>query len=102
MKKRLVFVIAMVAALSLSPTAKSDSLTPGEVVKIDGPAGTITVEHGPLRHLGQTAPKVVDTFRVAGEVMQGMAFNALRPGDHITFRAKRVNGVLTITEADKK
>jgi Cu/Ag efflux protein CusF len=52
--------------------------------------------------LGLTAQSAVDAFRVNGEVMQGMVFNALRPGDHIKFLAERVNGELTITDAEKK
>ena len=92
-----------IAALLLGPhTVRSDPLAAGEVVKVDGPTGTITVRHGPIVQLGLTAPSKVDAFRVNGDVMQGMVFNALRPGDQIEFRAQRVNGELTITDAAKK
>ena len=91
-----------IAAFSLSPAVRSDAPTVGEVVRVDGPTGTITVKHGPITALGLTAQSAVDAFRVNGDVMQGMVFNALRPGDQIKFRAERVKGELTIIDAEKR
>jgi Cu/Ag efflux protein CusF len=46
-------IVAMIlAALSMSPAVRSDAPTVGEVMKVDGPTGTITVKHGPLRVWG--------------------------------------------------
>jgi len=97
------FIVTMaVAALFVGASAKSDTLTTGEVIEVDGPVGTITVRHGPIAQLGLNVANRVDAFRVNGDVMEGMVFNALRPGDQIKFRAERVNGQLTITYAAKK
>ena len=96
------FGAIIVAAFSLSPTAQGQGSVTGEVVKVDGPKGTITLKHGPIVDLGLTARSAVDAFRVNGDVMQGMAFNALRPGDHIKFCAERINGEFTITDVEKK
>ena len=63
--------------------------------------GTITIRHGPIAELGLIVADNVDAFRVNGDVMEGMAFNALRPGDRIKFRSDRLDGQLTITHAAK-
>jgi Cu(I)/Ag(I) efflux system periplasmic protein CusF len=101
MQKHPFIATIMAAALFLPVTAKGDSLITGQVVKVDGPTGTITVRHGPIAHLGLIAANKVDAFRVTGNVMEGMAFNALRTGDQIKFQAERINGELTITSASK-
>lgn len=102
MPSKQLFGAILMLGVHLSTAAMSDDLAVGEVVNVDGPTGTITVKHGPMAELGLTSKSAVDAFRVNGEVMQGMAFNALRPGDQIKFRAARVNGDLTIIDAEKR
>lgn len=67
----------------------------GEVVKIDKPAGKITVKHGPIKNLDMDAMTMV--FRVADPAM----LDKVKAGDKVRFEADRVNGVITITSMDK-
>lgn len=73
-------------------TAPDPSLADGEVRKVDAANGKLTIRHGPLAELGMDAMTMV--FRAADPAM----LERVRTGDRIRFRAKRVDGVLTVME----
>lgn len=91
-----IFVSTITAALLASSVAFASShQVNGEVVKIDKPAGKITVKHGPIKSLDMDAMTMV--FRVADPAM----LDKVKAGDKVKFEADRVNGAITITSMDK-
>ncbi len=91
-----IFVSAIATALLASSMAFASShQVSGEVVKIDKPAGKITVKHGPIKSLDMDAMTMV--FRVADPAM----LDKVKAGDKVKFEADRVNGAITITSMDK-
>jgi Cu/Ag efflux protein CusF len=68
------------------------NMVKGEVVKIDKPAGKITLKHAPIKNLDMDAMTMV--FRVADTTM----LDRVKAGDRIEFEADRVNGAITITK----
>jgi Cu(I)/Ag(I) efflux system protein CusF len=99
--QRKLFLAIVVAALSLSRPALSDTPFSGEVVKVDEPSGTITLKHAAIAQLGMNEADGTHSFRAKSDLMGGLIFNALRPGDQIKFRAERINGELALTEVEK-
>lgn len=72
--------------------APDTSMADGEVRKVDAANGKLTIRHGPLADLGMDAMTMV--FRAGDAAM----LEQVRAGDRIRFRAKRIDGVLTVTE----
>ena len=89
-------VIAVAASLVMASSALADgNMIKGEVVKVDKPAGKITLKHGPIKKLDMDAMTMV--FRVADQAM----LDKVKAGDHIEFEADRVNGAITVTKIGK-
>lgn len=85
-----------VATLLLSASALAQgTMVKGEVVKIDRPAGKMTLRHGPIKHLDMDSMTMV--FRVADPAF----LSKVKAGDRVEFEADRVNGAITITKIDK-
>lgn len=84
-------------ALSLvSMTALADgNMVEAEVVKVDKPAGKMTLKHGPIKNLDMESMTMV--FRVADTSM----LDKVKAGDKIEFEADRVNGAITVTKIGK-
>ncbi|OJU91314.1 MAG: hypothetical protein BGO13_13770 [Burkholderiales bacterium 66-5] len=72
--------------------AAADSLSEGEVRKIDSAQGKITLRHGPIAHLEM--PGMTMVFRVSDPAL----LDGLKAGDKVRFRAEQINGALTVTE----
>ena len=75
----------------------TDSTSPkstGEVKKVDKPSGKVTIKHGPLANLGMPAMTMV--FRVKDPAM----LDQMKEGDKIKFVAEKVNGALTVIQAE--
>lgn len=70
-------------------SASALAQTVGQVVKIDEPAGTITIKDT----TGQS---------VAYKPKDGLLFNALKEGDNVSFTATEENGQKVIGKLDKK
>lgn len=66
-----------------------ETLTPGEIRKIDRDAGKITIRHGPIRNLDMPAMTMV--FRVGNPAL----LDPLKVGDRINFVADKINGAYT-------
>ncbi len=94
MLKRL--FLAAAASLLMAFSALADgNMVKGEVVKVDKPAGKITLKHAPIKNLDMDAMTMV--FRVADQAM----LDKVKAGDKIEFEADRVNGALTVTKIGK-
>ena len=75
-------------------TQAMESLSEGEVRKVDKDAEKITVRHGPLPNLDMPAMTMV--FRVKDAAM----LDKVKAGDKVKFRAEKVGGAFTITQID--
>jgi Cu/Ag efflux protein CusF len=85
---------AVISATSTMALAQETSS--GTVAKVDEQRGTITIQ--------QTQSGTVGGSGAAQEfkAQDGLLFNALRPGDRITFTISEVKGAKTITNVNKQ
>ena len=75
-------------------TQAAQTLSEGEVRKIDKEAGKLTIKHGPLLNLDMPAMTMV--FRVRDPAM----LDEVKVGDAIHFKAEQVDGNLTVTRLE--
>ena len=94
MFKRIV-TIALAAILFSGPAWADGNMVKAEVVKVDKPAGKVTLKHGPIKNLDMDAMTMV--FRVADPAM----LDKVKAGDRIEIEADRVNGAITVTKIGK-
>ncbi len=74
-----------------APAAAGAPLVEGEVRKVDKAKGRITLQHGPLAHLGMGAMTMA--FKVADpKLLEGV-----KAGDKVRFVAVQREGALTVT-----
>jgi Cu(I)/Ag(I) efflux system protein CusF len=73
-----------------------ESMSTGEVKKVDKSAGKLTIKHGPLENLGMGAMTMV--FRV----QEPVTLDQVNVGDKIRFVAEAPNGELTVTKLEKQ
>ena len=81
--------LAVLAAFVFASSGGSAFAETGEVTNLDEPAGTITVKEAD----GKTS-----SYRPK----DGLLFNALKPGDRITFSVTEENGQRVITMVEKR
>ena len=81
--------------LAAAPALADGDAVKGEVVKIDKPAGKLTLKHGPIKKLDMDSMTMV--FRVADPAM----LDKVKVGQQIEFEADRVNGAITVTKIGK-
>ncbi|CAN7271474.1 copper-binding protein [Trinickia sp. LjRoot230] len=74
----------------------TNSLSHGEIKKIDTAAGKLTIKHGPLENLGMDAMTMV--FQAQDPAM----LSQVKVGDKIDFVAEEVNGALTVVKLQKQ
>jgi Cu/Ag efflux protein CusF len=77
-------------------SAASNSMSSGEVKKVDKSTGKVTIKHGPLKNIGMDAMTMV--FRVKEPSM----LDQVKAGDKINFVAEEPNGQLTVTKLEKQ
>jgi Cu(I)/Ag(I) efflux system protein CusF len=98
-RRAIVSAALVVMAIGMGPSfGQESSFVNGEVTKIDEPAGTVTIKHGPIASLSLNQDGKTDDFRPK----DGLLFNALKVGDKIRFTAERMNGQLTIVRLEKQ
>lgn len=73
-----------------------NSMSHGEVKKIDTANGKLTIKHGPLENLGMEGMTMV--FKVKDPAM----LSQVKVGDKIDFVAEEVNGALTVVKLQKQ
>ena len=74
----------------------NNSMSHGEIKKVDAANGKLTIKHGPLENLGMEGMTMV--FRVKDPAM----LSQISVGDKIDFVAEEVNGALTVTKLQKQ
>lgn len=79
-------------ALAQQPAASvtQDSMSDGEIRKVDKEAGKLTIKHGELKNLGM--PGMTMVFKVKDPAM----LDKVKPGDKVRFVADKVGGALTV------
>lgn len=70
----------------------SDSVTDGEVKKIDAHNGKVTLKHGDIKNLDMPGMTMVFTARDKGQLAQ------LKTGDKVQFVAVQEGGKMVITD----
>lgn len=73
-------------------SANSESLSTGEIKKIDRDAGKITLKHGPLVNLNMPAMTMV--FKVQSPQL----LTNVKVGDSVKFRVEKNQGALMVTQ----
>lgn len=94
MFKRIATIVLAATLLSV-PSWADGNMVKAEVVKVDKPAGKVTLKHGPIKNLDMDSMTMV--FRVADPSM----LDKVKAGDKIEFEADRVNGAITVTKIGK-
>ena len=80
----------------MSSAALAQQTLTGTVIKVDEQKGTIAVSQMQSGTVGSTGE--AQDFKL----QDGLLFNALRPGDKISFTVSDVNGTKTITKLNKQ
>jgi Cu(I)/Ag(I) efflux system protein CusF len=92
-------MIAIVFAtiLLLAPgSSYAQELIDGEVKKVDGSAGKITIKHGPWKKFDMDEGHTM-VFRAQDAAFLG----AVKAGDKVKFDAEKINGQFTVTKIEK-
>jgi Cu/Ag efflux protein CusF len=85
------FIVTVMSTAALAQQART-----GTVAKVDEQKGTITIQ--------QTQGGTVGGSGAAEEfkAQDGLLFNALQPGDKVSFTVSETNGTKTITKLNKQ
>jgi Cu(I)/Ag(I) efflux system protein CusF len=84
-------------AMSCIGVFAQDAMVKGEVKKIDGTAGKITLTSGPIKNLDMDEDNMTMVFRVQDPAM----LKQVKVGDKVQFQADSVNGQITVTKIQK-
>ncbi|HKO89233.1 MAG TPA: copper-binding protein [Burkholderiales bacterium] len=79
------------APVAQAQAPATQSLTDGEVRKVDKATGKLTLRHGELKNLDM--PSMTMVFQVSDATV----LDRLKVGDKVRFSADRVNGAITVT-----
>ena len=97
---KLISALICVSLLALTVSfASAQETRRGTVVGVDETTGSITIQQSQDGTVGVNNPaSSPDKFAV----QDGLLFNALHAGDKVTFSAKEIAGVNTITQLQKQ
>ena len=87
------------AAVIVSSGAFAQQTGTGSITKIDEASGKIAIQPTQSGTVGANTGGASDT---EFKVQDGLMFNALKPGDKVSFTATDVGGVKTITKLEKQ
>ncbi len=92
---KIITTFLLAASLSFAALAQAaETLSDGEVRKIDKDAAKLTIKHGPIRNLDM--PGMTMVFRVKDKAM----LDQVKAGEKIKFQAENINGALTVTQME--
>ena len=89
-------IISTIVALTFASAACAQEALKGEVAKVDEATGTISIK------LNGTVGSSDTTTPTAFKVQDGLIFNAVKPGDKVSFTADRIGEVMTIKKLTKE
>jgi len=88
----------MLAALTFVPSARAHSASAtGQVTKVDGDAGKVTIKHGPIKTMDMPDPMTM-VYRVKDPA----ELKALKAGDNIKFDLDHDTSGYVVTHIEKK
>jgi Cu/Ag efflux protein CusF len=87
-------LFAIVLAAALAAPALAQTLSDGEVRKVDKDAKKITIKHGPLQNLDM--PPMTMVFQVKDPAM----LDQVKAGDKIKFQAEKIGGGFAVTKIE--
>jgi len=92
-------VIACAAMITfMVGTASAQQAVKGNIASIDEPAGDIYIDPAAPTTVGSNGALTTDRYKVR----DGLLFNAVHPGDRVSFSFETVDGVKTITKLEKE
>lgn len=86
-----------IAALSLAGVAYAQEPMKGEITAVNETAGNISIKQN-SGTVGSGSTTAATEFKVH----DGLLFNAVKPGDKVTFIAEKIDGVMTIKKLTKE
>src|SRR5262245_28812024 len=92
--KRTTLMLAI--ALATAPHCWEQSLTDGQVIKVDASAGKITIKHGPMKKFDMDEGMTM-VYRAQAPAM----LQTVKAGDKVKFDAENVNGQFVVTKIQK-
>jgi Cu/Ag efflux protein CusF len=87
-------LLAFAAALALAAPALAQTLSDGEVRRVDKEAKKLTIRHGPIPNLNMESMTMV--FHVKDPAM----LDQVKAGDKIRFAADKIGGNYTVTKIE--
>jgi len=94
--KKAVSILAVALSLTAASFAFGQSLTDGQVTKIDASAGKITIKHGPMKKFDMD-----EGMTMVYTTRDPALLQAVKPGDRVKFDAENVNGQFVVTKIQK-
>src|SRR6516162_4098515 len=94
--KKAVSILAVALSLTASSFVFGQSLTDGQVTKIDASAGKITIKHGPMKKFDMD-----EGMTMVYKTKDPMMLQAVKAGDKVKFDAENVNGQFVVTKIQK-
>ena len=95
--RRFAILMSALALCAWPPaTGAQSTLIDGQVTKVDGSAGNITIKHGPIKKLDMDQGMTMVFHAQDPEMLK-----TVKTGDKIKFDADSVNGQLTVTKIEK-
>jgi Cu/Ag efflux protein CusF len=92
-----IFTGAALVLLSCSSAFAQQSMT-GTISKVDEANGKIAIQQTQSGTVGASSSGAAEEFKV----QDGLVFNAVKPGDKVSFTATETGGVKTITKLEKQ
>jgi Cu/Ag efflux protein CusF len=89
-------IVSTIITLSLASAAYAQEALKGEIATVDEATGKIGIKLSGTVGPGDT------TAPTQFKVQDGLLFNAVKPGDKVSFSAENVEGVMTIKKLTKE
>jgi Cu(I)/Ag(I) efflux system protein CusF len=89
--------VSAIVALSLAGAAHAQEAMKGEIAAVNEAAGKISIKQNSST-VGAGSEAAPTEFKV----QDGLLFNAVKPGDKVSFTAEKVDGVMTIKKLTKE
>jgi len=92
-----IFAGATLALLACSGAIAQQSMT-GTITRVDEASGKVAIQQTQGGTVGTSSGGAAEEFKV----QDGLLFNAIKPGDKVTFTVTDTGGVKTITKLEKQ
>lgn len=92
---RTIGLIAAAVLFLMTGAAQAEFIN-GRIVKVDVPAGKITIRHGPIKKFDMDVGMTM-VFRAQDTAM----LKTVKAGDKVKFEADQINGQYTVTRIEK-